>query len=109
MTRSLKYSKKHYQEALKSIPAGVSSNSRVQKPHPLYFESAEGAEIFDIDGNRYIDLNLGNGAVILGHKDPEVTRKVEEVLATGLTIGVENTLSCCILFSSISIPLLLGI
>ena len=93
MTRSLKYSKRHYQEALKSIPAGVSSNSRVQKPHPIYFESAEGAEIFDIDGNRYIDLNLGNGAVILGHKDPEVTRKVEEVLATGLTIGIENTLT----------------
>lgn len=93
MLKTYNNSKKHFQEAIKSIPAGVSSNSRVQKPHPIYFESAKGAELFDIDGNRFIDLNLGNGAVILGHKDPEVTRQVAEVLATGLTIGVENTLT----------------
>ena len=67
MLKTYNNSKKHFQEAIKSIPAGVSSNSRVQKPHPIYFESAKGAELFDIDGNRFIDLNLGNGAVILGH------------------------------------------
>jgi glutamate-1-semialdehyde 2,1-aminomutase len=93
MGKAYKKSQKHYEEALKAMPAGVSSNSRVQEPHPLYFEYAAGAELFDIDGNRFIDLNLGNGAVILGHKDPAVTKKVEEALATGLNIGVENYLT----------------
>ena len=93
MGKAYNNSQKHYEEALKVMPAGVSSNSRVQAPHPFYFESAAGAELFDIDGNRFIDLNLGNGAVILGHKDPAVTKKVEEALATGLNIGVENYLT----------------
>ncbi len=93
MARAYTQSKQHYEEAIQAMPAGVSSNSRMRKPHPLYFQSAEGPYLYDIDGNRYIDLVLGNGAVVFGHKDAEVTQKVEEALASGLSIGVENNLT----------------
>lgn len=89
MTERTDQSKRLYDRASAVIPAGVSSNSRWRNPHPLYFRSASGAELVDVDGNRYIDLVLGNGAVVLGHRDPLVEESVRRGLETGLTIGVE--------------------
>ena len=89
MNRTITESKRHFDRAYRVIPAGVSSNSRFRSPHPLYFRSAKGAEIWDVDANRYIDLILGNGAVVLGHGDPRVEAAVREALESGLTIGVE--------------------
>jgi glutamate-1-semialdehyde 2,1-aminomutase len=93
MERAYKKSEKHYRRALQLMPAGVSSNSRMRSPHPVYFKSADGALLYDIDGNRYIDLNLGNGAVILGHNHPAVSKAVEAAVSSGLSIGVENNLT----------------
>ncbi|MCC7410550.1 MAG: aspartate aminotransferase family protein [Gammaproteobacteria bacterium] len=41
-------------------------------PVPLYVERADGAWITDVDGNRFLDLAMGFGALILGHRPPEV-------------------------------------
>ena len=89
MKQTTTRSKDLFERAKRLVPAGVSSNSRFQKPHPLYFSSAKGAEIWDADGNRYIDLILGNGAVVLGHGDPRVEEALRKGIETGLTIGVE--------------------
>jgi len=88
-TRSTDRSRQLYERASQVIPAGVSSNSRWRHPYPLYFRSAKGAELVDADGNRYIDLVLGNGAVILGHGNQHVEESVRRGLECGLTIGVE--------------------
>ncbi len=89
MTQRTDQSKRIFERASAVIPAGISSNSRWREPHPLYFRSASGAELVDADDNRYIDLVLGNGAVVLGHRDPRVEESVRRGLETGLTIGVE--------------------
>src|SRR3989338_9790701 len=51
---------------------------------PGYFEKAKGVEVWDLDGNRYIDMSIsGIGAVILGYCDPDVDRAVREVIKKG--------------------------
>jgi glutamate-1-semialdehyde 2,1-aminomutase len=76
--------------AARLVPGGTHSNSRLRRPYPVYFERAEGAYLFDVDGNRYVDFTMGNAAVALGHGHPAVTAAVEEALAAGLTAGYET-------------------
>lgn len=79
-----------FDRAAAVVPAGVSSNTRARQPHPLYFSRAEGAYAFDIDGNRHLDLTMGNGAILLGHNYPPVQEAVARAVASGLTCGVES-------------------
>lgn len=51
---------------------------------PGYFSRAKGAEVWDLDGNRYIDMSLGGiGANVLGYADPDVDAAVKETLEAG--------------------------
>ena len=90
---ALDQSHSFYERALKSVPAGVHSNSRIQSPHPLYYRRADGPYIYDLDGNRYLDLIMGNGAVMLGHNFPAVQEAIRAHLATGLSTGLETEAS----------------
>ena len=52
-------SRELWERSKKSLAGGVSSNVRLlAKPHPLFFERAEGAMIYDVDGNSYIDYMM---------------------------------------------------
>ncbi len=82
-----------YERAVQSVPAGTHSNTRARSPYPLYFNRADGPFVWDLDGNRYTDLNMGNGAVMLGHKYPAVQQAVTATLASGLTTGLETEAS----------------
>jgi glutamate-1-semialdehyde 2,1-aminomutase len=86
-------SQKLYERAVRSVVAGTHSNSRARTPHPLYFARADGPFVWDVDGNRYIDLGMGNGAVMLGHNCPQVQRAVAAALSNGLTTGLESEAS----------------
>jgi len=55
----------------------------INNHYPLFATHAEGAYLWDIDGNRYIDYTLGYGTVLLGHAHPAVTRAVQEEVARG--------------------------
>ncbi len=79
-----------YDRAVAIVPAGVSTNTRSRQPHPLYFSRAEGAYAVDIDGNRHLDLTMGNGAVLLGHGFPPVQEAVSRAISAGLTCGIES-------------------
>lgn len=72
------------------MPGGV--NSPVRAFHsvgrdPIYMERAKGAELWDLDGNRYVDLIGSWGPMILGHSDDRVIAKISEVLLTGTSFG----------------------
>lgn len=82
-----------YLKYKKITPGGVQSNFRFDVPNPLYFSRGNGAFVFDADNNRYIDLLVGNGSVILGHNDPEVGTLVKKTIDTGLLSGYETKLS----------------
>jgi glutamate-1-semialdehyde 2,1-aminomutase len=86
-------SKVLFDTAKKLTPGGIHSNVRWIEPHPMYFSRAEGCRIWDVDGNEYLDCVVNFGALILGHKDPDIIQAVKEQLDTGLTAGLESELS----------------
>lgn len=74
----------YYNEAKSLIAGAVNSNVRLAgAPFPLCFDHAEGAHLFDIDGNRYIDYALGMGPGILGHAPRQVCDAVAKTLSQG--------------------------
>ena len=58
---------------------------------PIFIERAEGAEIFDVDGNVYVDYVCSWGPLILGHADPAVIEAVTTAAALGTTYGAPTT------------------
>lgn len=73
-----------YELAKQSLAGGVSSNVRLLgKPHPLFFDRAEGALLYDVDGNKYIDYVLAQGPMILGHSHPAVLDAVNTAMRRG--------------------------
>ncbi|MBN1314223.1 MAG: aspartate aminotransferase family protein [Anaerolineales bacterium] len=66
------------EEARRYSPGGVHSSIRKELPFPMVFERAEGATIWDVDGNRYIDYNAAFAAAILGYAHPRVDQQVFE-------------------------------
>ncbi len=85
-------SKAIFERAMRIVPSGVSTNTRSREPHPLYFEKAKGAWVWDVDGNRHLDIVMGNGAVLLGHGHEAVDEAVARAVEAGLTCGVESSL-----------------
>ena len=76
--------------AVKVIPGGVNSPVRALKAvggTPFFAAGGDGAWIFDADGNRYIDLILSWGPLILGHRHPTVVSAIQAVLSRGFAFG----------------------
>ena len=79
------------EKALACIPGGVNSNVRLLGP-PLFFERAEGAWLWDVDGNDYIDYLLGQGPNFLGHANADINRAVAEACSAGMVYGAQHPL-----------------
>ncbi len=73
-------SKGMIQAAKEIIPGGVQHNLAFNHPFPLVFTKAEGAFLYDIDGNRYYDFLQAGGPTVLGSNPVEVRSKVIELL-----------------------------
>jgi glutamate-1-semialdehyde 2,1-aminomutase len=58
--------------ARKSLPMGVPSSFQAYDPHPIVARRARGAWLEDVDGNHYVDFNMGFGALFAGHAHPLV-------------------------------------
>jgi glutamate-1-semialdehyde 2,1-aminomutase len=67
-------------EAKKFIPGGVQHNLAFNHPFPLAITKAEGAYLYDVDGNRYIDFLQAGGPTVLGSNYTPVQEKVIEVI-----------------------------
>lgn len=75
-----------YEELRQTIPGGT-TRPRFWWPFPPYAERAKGAHIWDIDGNRYVDVNMGFGPLILGHRAPEVMEALRRQEEQGVLFG----------------------
>jgi glutamate-1-semialdehyde 2,1-aminomutase len=78
--RKCKKSKEIIDQALEVIPGGVQHNLAFNYPFPLVFTRAEGAYLYDIDGNRYYDFLQAGGPTLLGSNPPSVREKVVKLL-----------------------------
>ena len=79
-----------FNEAKNYIPGGVNSPVRAFKGvggEPIYFERGEGAYLYDVDGNAYIDYVGSWGPMILGHSNPFIVDAVRTELDNGLGFG----------------------
>ena len=64
----------------------------VDMPHPIYIERAEGARMVDVDGNSYIDMTMGFGPHVMGHRPPPVEAALQAQLQRGWHFGIHNGL-----------------
>lgn len=76
-------SKKLFNDSKKVIPSGVNSPVRYFEPYPFFTKKANGAYIWDVDGNRYIDFCNSYGALLLGHRRKEIINAVSKQLSKG--------------------------
>jgi glutamate-1-semialdehyde 2,1-aminomutase len=68
MTDRYANSRRLFERATLSIAAGVNSGIRkMEQPVPLYFQRGDGSRVWDVDGNEYIDFQIGQGALLYGH------------------------------------------
>ena len=79
-----------YRRAREVIPGGVNSPVRAMRAigrDPLFIAAGEGAEVVDVDGNRYVDYVGSWGPLIVGHAHPHVVAAVAAAAARGTSFG----------------------
>ena len=79
-----------FERALNLMPGGVNSPARAFGAvggTPLFIDRADGAYLFDVDGNRYLDYIGSWGPMILGHRHPEVVAALEAAIHRGTSYG----------------------
>jgi glutamate-1-semialdehyde 2,1-aminomutase len=71
------------QRAWDSMPIGVASSFQFFDPHPVMVDRAAGSRVWDVDGNEYIDFNMGYGALFSGHSHPIMAEAMIEQISRG--------------------------
>ena len=95
MNKSFKLSEKLYFKASKVIPLATQtfSKSSLQWPlgaSPMFFERGKGCNIYDVDGNKYIDYLLALLPIILGYRDVDVDRAVKRQINKGVIFSMSH-------------------
>lgn len=84
-----------FARAQQSIPGGVNSPVRAFKSvggTPVFMQRAEGAYMYDADGNRYIDYINSWGPMILGHAYAPVVKAIQDKVADSTSFGAPTEL-----------------
>ncbi len=82
-----------YERALRTIPLASQTFSKsamntVLGASPLFLERGDGAHVWDVDGNRYVDYVLGLLPVVLGYGDEDVNEAIGDQLARGISFSL---------------------
>src|ERR1700690_4009759 len=84
-----------FERAKRSIPGGVNSPVRAFKSvgiDPLFLTRAEGAYVWDADGNKFIDYVGSWGPMILGHSHPKVVEAIRKQALSATSFGAPTEL-----------------
>jgi len=76
-------SKELFERASDAMPFGVTSSFQAGDPYPIYLRRGEGARVFDVDDNDYLDYHNGFGTMVVGHTHPKIRAAIERAAATG--------------------------
>ena len=79
-----------YRRATRVMPGGTDSNFRAWGEDTIYVDRGQGALVWDVDGNEFVDLRMGYGPVILGHGDPRVDDYVNERMRKGVSFSLTS-------------------
>jgi len=83
-------SREIFDRAERVVPGGVHTAARRVEPQ-IAWDRAEGPHIWDVDGNQYLDYHAAWGPIILGHRHPHVTEKVNEAIRHWDLFGLGTT------------------
>src|SRR3989475_220675 len=75
-----------WRRAVRITPGGVESNVRYFKPHPFLADYGDGGYIYDVDGNKILDLMMGFGALLLDHNNRDIALEVIKQPASDLFV-----------------------
>ena len=93
--RNTEQSRAAFAEAKEHMPGGVNSPVRSFANvggNPPFIARAEGAKIYDIDGNEYIDYVGSWGPMVVGHAHPQVVKALQEAVTRGTSYGAPTLL-----------------
>ena len=76
-----------FKRAKEVMPGGISHNIHFFPPYPFFIKKTKGSKIWDVDGNEYVDLWMGNYTHILGHRPQVVVQAIEKQLKEGIHWG----------------------
>jgi glutamate-1-semialdehyde 2,1-aminomutase len=80
-------SKMRFKQAKAIFPCGVTHDTRMMDPFPVYVSHAKGSKKWDVDGHELIDYFVGHGSHILGHSPDDVVAAVQQQMAKGTHPG----------------------
>jgi glutamate-1-semialdehyde 2,1-aminomutase len=83
-----------YRRALEAIPGGVNSPVRAMRSigrDPIFIARGEGAELIDVDGNRFVDYVCSWGPLIHGHAHPQILEAITAAAARGTSFGAPTS------------------
>jgi glutamate-1-semialdehyde 2,1-aminomutase len=72
-----------FERAAAVMPGGVPSSFQRNDPWPVYLERGEGARVWDVDGNEYVDFHNGFGVMCVGHANPVIAAAVKAKMDEG--------------------------
>src|SRR5579863_3552819 len=82
-----------YRRAQGSIAGGVNSGiRRLEQPVPLYFRRGAGSRLWDVDGNEYIDYQIGQGAILYGHAPEGMAEAIAQQARLGTHWAAQSEL-----------------
>ncbi len=83
---------RHFQVAENYLLSGTGAPPRIFPliGRPLYLERADGAYLYDLDGNDYIDFHQSAGAALLGHNHPAIKAALADALEHGFYCNYES-------------------
>ena len=90
---NFKKSEELYKEGLVHLVGAVNSPVRAFTSvggNPLFIKKAQGSKITDVDGNKYIDLVLSYGPMVLGHRHKKVQKAITKALKSGYSFGAST-------------------
>jgi glutamate-1-semialdehyde 2,1-aminomutase len=70
-------------EAAATLAGGVASSWQAAPPCPLWIDGGHGSHVRDVDGNEYVDLHAGFGAMLVGHAHPAIVEAVQARVERG--------------------------
>ncbi|HEX5696912.1 MAG TPA: aspartate aminotransferase family protein [Acidimicrobiia bacterium] len=70
-------------QASRSLAGGVTSSWQISEPQPIWIDRGQGSRVWDVDGNEYVDLHGGYGAMLAGHAHPAIVAAVSERVRKG--------------------------
>lgn len=94
-SKNITRSQELFQQAQSLLPGGVNSPVRAFRSvgsQPLFIDRGEGAYVYDVDGNRYLDYVLSWGPLILGHANHDISRVICATAQKGTSFGVPSPL-----------------